>query len=129
MEKDFDSWNKLKKIIDKKSDNLGVNEREIWWMSLGLNIGIEIDGKNNQYERTALVLRKFNKQMTWVLPITSKMKSDKFHYKFIFDKNEYFVVLTQIRTVSTKRFVRKVGTISNDDFKSIIRGVLEFFPQ
>jgi len=29
MQKDFDSWNKFKKITDLKEDNIGVHEREI----------------------------------------------------------------------------------------------------
>lgn len=111
MEKDFDKWNEVKKFTNNKSETFGVHEREIWWMSFGLNVGVEIDGKNQNFERPALVVRKFNREMTWVLPTTLQAKNEKFHEKFSFEKNDYFVVLTQMCTISTKRFLRKIGTM------------------
>jgi len=123
FKKDFDGWNELKKITHGKSDNFGVHEREIWWTSFGVNVGVEIDGKNEMFERPSLILRKFNRQMVWVLPITSRSKNPRFYERFLFNDSENFVVLTQLRTVSTKRFVRKVGMISRDDFERIMERV------
>jgi len=124
--KDFDSWNELKKDTHAKSDNFGIHEREIWWTSFGVNIGVEIDGKNEMFERPSLILRKFNRQMVWALPITSRSKNPRFYEKFLFNGSENFVVLTQLRTVSTKRFVRKVGMISRDDFERIMERVKKY---
>lgn len=116
MGKAFDQWNEVKKFVHAKPDNFGVHEREIWWTSFGVNIGVEIDGKHEGFERPALVLRKFNRQMVWVLPITTQGKDSRFYEKFLFGGKEYFIVLTQPRTVSTKRFVRKIGMMSQGDF-------------
>lgn len=33
-------------------------EREIWWCSLGVNIGFEQDGTNDLFERPVLVIKK-----------------------------------------------------------------------
>lgn len=126
MEKDFDKWNEIKKSIYAKPDNFGVHQREIWWISFGVNIGVEIDGKNKNFERPALVLRKFNRQMVWVLPTTSRGKDARFYEKFLFGDKEYFVVLTQLRTVSTKRFIRKIGMVSEKDFEIISKRVAQF---
>ena len=41
MEKDFDAWNFKKKELDKNKRDLLFKEGEIWWCSLGLNIGEE----------------------------------------------------------------------------------------
>lgn len=128
MEKEFDQWNEIKKYVHTKSDNFGVHEREIWWTSFGINIGVEIDGKHEGFERPALVLKKFNRQMVWVLPITTHGKDARFYEKFLFGDKEYFIVLTQPRTVSTKRFVRKIGMISQSDFARI-RDLLARFLQ
>ena len=68
-------------------------------------------------------LRKFNRQMVWVLPITSRSKNPRFYERFLFNGSENFVVLTQLRTISTKRFVRKVGMISRNDFERIMERV------
>lgn len=49
--KNFDSWNELKKGLENTNRLLDkeffFHEREIWWTSLGLNLGHEQDGKNN----------------------------------------------------------------------------------
>lgn len=126
MEKNFDQWNEIKKAIHAKPDNFGVHEREIWWMSFGVNVGVEIDGKHIRFERPALVLRKFNRQMVWVLPTTTRGKDPRFYEKFLFGGKEYFIVLTQPRTVSTKRFVRKIGMISKSDFGKITERFIRF---
>ena len=126
MEKDFDKWNNLKKSTELKLDNFGVHEREIWWTSFGLNIGVEIDGKNNDFERPALIIRKFNRQMVWVLPTTLQAKDERFHEKFILGNKEYFVAITQLRTISTKRFLRKIDMMSKEDFKRVNQRIIEF---
>ena len=47
MQKDFDKWNSLKKIFEKENRELFAHPREVWWCSLGVNLGAEIDGKND----------------------------------------------------------------------------------
>ena len=126
IQKDFDTWNIFKKKTHSKPEVPGVHEREIWWVSFGINIGVEIDGKHGNFERPALVLKRFNKDMVWVLPTTLQSKNDSFHQQFNFEGKNYFVILTQIRTVSSKRFLRKVGMIPMSDFE-IITGKVSGF--
>jgi len=126
--KDFDSWNNKKKIIDQKeiSEDIFFNEREIWWGSLGLNIGYEQDGKNENFERPLLIIRKFNKGIVWALPLTTIAKDNKFHYKL--KSSGSFVILSQVRLISTKRLLRLVETINENDFNEIIIKVKSLFP-
>ncbi len=126
MKKDFNRWNEEKKLIHEKLDNFGVHEREIWWVSFGVNVGVEIDGKSKGFERPALILRKFNRQMVWVLPTTSHSKNPKFYEKFSYGNNEYYIALTQIRTLSTKRLLRKIGMMEMGDFEKIQRKLVDF---
>jgi len=44
MEKDFDAWNKVKKLTNAEQPRL-YTVREIWWCRIGVNIGTEQDGK------------------------------------------------------------------------------------
>ena len=46
--KNFDAWITRKKKIDTREmqNSLYVKEREVWWVSVGVNVGAEIDGKN-----------------------------------------------------------------------------------
>lgn len=127
MHKDFDRWNKVKKATHSRPDNLGVHERELWWISLGLNVGVETDGKHETFERPVLVVRKFNRQMAWVLPTTTRMGDARFYHPFVFGGGTYTVILTQIRTVSTKRFIRKIGMMEESDFEKIREQCGAFF--
>ena len=49
--KDFDKWNELKKKLHVRQERLLFHEREIWWCSLGVNIGFEENGKNEKTNR------------------------------------------------------------------------------
>jgi mRNA interferase MazF len=126
--KNFDKWNEKKKIIDQKeiSEHTFFNEREIWWGSLGVNIGYEQDGKNEDFERPLLIVKKFNRSIVWVLPLTTIAKDNKFHYKL--KSSGSFVILSQIRLVSTKRFLRLVETINENEFEEIIGKIKGLFP-
>lgn len=126
MEKDFDQWNEKKKTVHRHDDVIGVHERELWWISFGLNVGVEIDGKQTSFERPGIILRKFNNHMLWVVPTTSQQKSSPFYERFIFDNGEYFAALTQLRTISTKRLLRKIGMISAADFGRMQAGIVTF---
>lgn len=126
--KDFDKWNKKKKAIDQKevSGKIFFNEREIWWGSLGLNIGFEQDGKNDDFERPLLIVKKFNRSIVWAVPLTSVAKDNNFHYKL--KSSGSFVILSQIRLVSTKRFLRLIETINENEFKEIIDKIKNLLP-
>lgn len=122
MEKDFDNWNKEKKVVDKKAVNrdLFFYPREIWWCSAGLNVGVEADGKNENFERPMLIIKKINADMIWVLPLTTKEKQNKYHFKLEHAEIKSWVILSQIKTLSTKRLLRKIGSISDSDFAEVV---------
>jgi len=117
----FTNWIKLKIKIHLGSDiNFYFKEREVWWASLGANVGSEIEGKNINFERPVLVLKKFSKDMLWILPLTSKHKETEYHHKSVYNDQEFSVILSQLRTISSKRLLRKVRKISPGEFKIII---------
>mgnify|MGYP001587364781 CR=1 FL=1 len=130
MDKDFDKWNNQKKVFEKEERKFFAHPREIWWCSLGVNLGAEIDGKNDSFERPVLVLSVYNKETMFVLPITSKEKNDEFHYRIFvkikniktgeYEKKPAWVKLTQSRGISNKRLLRKVDLISIDNFNKIM---------
>ncbi len=126
MEKDFDGWNVLKKSIHVERGALNANQRELWWISFGMNVGVEIDGKDESYERPGIVLRRFNREMAWVIPTTSREKNLPFYSRFSYEGKDYWAVLTQVRVVSTKRFLRKVGMISQERFSEMQKKLAEF---
>ncbi len=121
--KDFSDWGDLKSVINQRDDSLiFFREREIWWSSIGLNVGHEQDGKNQNFEWPILILRKFSKNMAWVLPLSSKTNLGIFDYRIHIDNKPYTVLISQIKMMSSKRFLRQVNNISrisNLDFKNI----------
>ena len=127
MEKDFQKWHIRKGELHKRgiSKKIYFHEREIWWCCLGLNIGFEQDGKNNQFERPVLVLKKFNKDIFWALSLTSKDKIGKYYYQFEYKGRKYSIILSQLKLMSSKRLLRKIRTFPQDDFKEIRKLIKE----
>ena len=121
MEKDFDKWNSLKKKINGFEGRAYAYPREIWWCSLGVNVGVEIDGKNDGYERPVIIIKVYNLEAMLVLPITGKEKNDKFHHKIKTNNKIVWVKLTQARVVSNKRLLRKVDILGEEEFVKLLK--------
>lgn len=122
--KDFNLWNESKKQLDSMTGEVFAHPREIWWCSLGLNIGAEVNGKNDNFERPVLVLRVYNTDTMLVLPITTKSKDDKFHYKISLNQDAssvktVYAKLTQLRVISNKRLLRKVNILDKELFEDL----------
>ena len=122
MQKEFDQWNAIKKKVDEKKvdRDLFFYEREVWWCSLGLNVGVESDGKNEHFERPVLIIKKFNSDMIWIVPLTSKERTGDHYQKITHDSGISWVCLSQIKTISTKRLLRKIGMVSELEFSEVL---------
>jgi len=128
MQKDFDNWNKEKKLTDSKE--IGYDffyyPREVWWCSVGVNVGVEADGKNENFERPVLIIKKFNKEMFWGIPLTSNEKTGEFYQKIKHDEGISWASLSQIKTFSTKRLLRKIGMIGEEEFEIVHEKMRKF---
>ncbi|NOY35765.1 MAG: type II toxin-antitoxin system PemK/MazF family toxin [bacterium] len=125
MKKDFDKWNSIKKKLEEVDIKKYIHPREIWWCSLGLNLGAEIDGKNENFERPVIIMKVYNKETMVVLPLTTKQKDDKFHYKIQTEEKTIWAKLTQVRLVSNKRLLRKVDVLNKKSFSSLRQAWLQ----
>lgn len=128
MKKEFDKWNKIKKQTQNKDLPPLFVEREVWSCALGVNVGDEEDGKGENYLRPVLVLRKFNKSIFYGLPVTSKIKTDKFHISINSGKINGSVILSQMRLVDAKRLSHLMGKITGNELKEIRKKLKELFP-
>ncbi|MEK7501588.1 MAG: type II toxin-antitoxin system PemK/MazF family toxin [Patescibacteria group bacterium] len=119
--KDFDKWNNVKKETDAKI--LPVEffflEREIWWASFGVNIGREIDGKNDYFERPILILKKFSDDTLWALPITSDNEKHKYSHKILYRDVKGMILLSQLRFISANRLLQLIRRIDEKEFDII----------
>jgi len=125
MQKSFDSWNERKKSINDLVFSGYFHEREIWWCSLGMNIGDEEDGKNEFFERPVLVIKKFNRDIALIVPLTTKLKDNKYYLNFTHEEIQYAVILSQLRLVSSKRFRRRIRKINQNLFNIIREQIIE----
>ena len=120
MDSQYNNWNEIKIAIEYENIIVGFKERDIFYMSMGKNIGFEQDGKGENFVRPVVIIKGFNKNMFFGIPLSTKMKEGKFYYKFQFQKKDELVeniaLLSQMRLFSTKRLLNKIGVISKEDF-------------
>jgi mRNA interferase MazF len=107
MQKDFEKWNQLKQKIDSTNRQIIYKDRDVWWCSIGINIGHEENGKNDFFTRPILILRKFNKQIFLGAPLTTKCKENKFYFRINFKDKEQSAMLSQIRVFESKRLKKE----------------------
>jgi mRNA interferase MazF len=119
MEKDFDKWNNIKKKLENKNQKFFFKEREIWWMSVGVNIACESCGKGETFRRPVLVLRKLSGNSFIGIPLSSKDKSGTWFCDITINNQKRSVLLYQIRMFSTNRFESRMATLDDNDFEKV----------
>ncbi len=104
MLKDFINWIQYKIFLHEKGSLPPFKEREIWWCSIGVNVGTEQDGKNDKFNRLVLIIKKFNHRQFWGIPLTTKEPKNKYFYFELKIKNKIsYLNLTQMRVFDAQR--------------------------
>jgi mRNA interferase MazF len=125
--KDFEGWNKKKQSIELTCDGPDlVLQGDIWWCSLGVNIGAELDGKNDTFERPVLILKHINRHTVLIAPCTSTSSGYRYLFRIKTYKKEFFINLAQIRVISKKRLFRRVDIIDDNQFLLLQKALIEF---
>lgn len=123
MDEQYNKWNNVKKDIANENRFVGFKNRDIFYMNMGKNVGFEQDGKGDNFVRPVVIVKGFNKDMFFGIPLSTKIKSGKFYYKFKFHKKdeqtENIALLSQMRLYSTKRLLNKIGMIHIKDFQNM----------
>ena len=60
---------------------------------LYINIGVEIDGKNDNFKRPILILKKFSDEIILAVPLTTKKHEGDWYYNFTFNDIEQYIKL------------------------------------
>ena len=113
MKKDFQKWHYKKSRINDIEKRPFFHEREIWWYTLGVNVGFEQDGRGEVFLRPVVIFRKFNNEIFWAIPLTYAKKNTKYYFQFTFDGGDTpsAAVLSQIRLVDARRLSHKLGDL------------------
>ncbi len=115
----FDSWNEEKKKTNEKKYNVFFKERDIFFIKAGKNIGFEQNWKWEKFARPFLIIRKFNNQIFWGIPLSSKEKNGKYYHNFSFKNTTQTAILSQIKLIDSKRIMNKIGMIDNENYSLI----------
>lgn len=112
-------WNKQSKVIFKQGD--------IWWCSLGVNLGEEMFGKGAMFARPVLVFRKFTSNSFLGLPLTKQEKEGSWYVEITIHGKRNWVILNQARVLDKKRFTIRIGSLDNGDFEKVKERFLELY--
>lgn len=115
----FQRWIACKIKIHFCETDIYYKERQIWWVTLGQNVGSEQNGKNEWFERPVLILKKFGYDTFLGVPSSSKIKSDKYHIAYMTEKGMFCVNISQIRVLSYRRLLRLTGLMENQDYERV----------
>ncbi len=124
----FNRWNNLKQDFEHyyRQPKKFPKEGEVWMSALGKNIGFEQNGTGSNFSRPVLVVKKFNNQMFWVVPLSTKQKSLDFYFNYVdSDSNKVAAILAQMKLVSNKRLIRNMYEIHPEYFRIIRRRLRE----
>jgi 8-oxo-dGTP pyrophosphatase MutT (NUDIX family)/mRNA-degrading endonuclease toxin of MazEF toxin-antitoxin module len=122
----FKRWIAVKqKVHENQQYYPKFNEGDVWWVSVGENIGSEIVGKGSVYTRPVLVLRKFSSSMFLGIPLTSKEKGGDWYVEFKNQGETGYAVLVQVRTFSARRLYTRMYQMDEMDFAKIKTAFLE----
>ncbi len=118
--RNFNKWNVKKRLINERDNEPYFKEREVWWCAFGINVGVEIDGKHDNFERPALILKIINDHMGLVVPLTTQQSVFSIDIQIRVKNKLPIAKVSQIRTISSKRLLRKICTIQETDYEQVI---------
>lgn len=126
MRKDFSKWFSLKQSAHEFESKALFHEREIWWCKLGANIGFEIDGGGEDFERPVVIIKKFNLDTCIVIPLTAKSRTDKYYFPIgSVNERDAVAVLSQIRLIDRRRLAEKIETLPKTKFKELLNTIVK----
>ncbi|MDP3955751.1 MAG: type II toxin-antitoxin system PemK/MazF family toxin [bacterium] len=103
-----------------------VMEGEIWWCAVGLNVGLETNGKRNEsgeYVRPVLIVRILGREAVLAVPMSRSCHKGKYFYQINHRGEKQSLSLHQIRCMDTRRLIRRIRKIEKTELISIREAV------
>lgn len=120
MEKDFDGWNELKKRVHGGARRPFYHAREIWWCSVGVNVGNELDGTGERHDRPIVVIRPFNAETFFGVSLIGHHRKGAYYFPIgKVEERDAVANLSQARLYDTKRLIRKITTLDERIFDGL----------
>ena len=125
--KRFPEWSLLKEKLHSVNRVPVIREGEIWWVAIGENVGVEINGKNSVFSRPILVFKKLSRHAFMGIPLTSQFHEGSWYVSFTFQSKKEYAVLAQARVVSVSRLYTKIGEVSDTDYALVLDGFKKLY--
>src|SRR3989338_3071198 len=120
-------WCGLKSDLCGKESKVIFKQGDIWWCSLGMNLGEEVFGKGEKFRRPVLVFRKFTGNSFLGLPITRQEKKGSWYVEITIHGEKRWIMLNQARVLDKKRLTSRIGALDSTDFNKVKSKFLEFY--
>ena len=112
-------WCRVNLLLIESRKEFHFNEGEVWWCSVGLNIGEEEFGKGSSFERPVLVFKKFTKSSFLGLPLTGHKKEGSWYVACSVAGRAGSVMLNQARIFDGARLLNYIARIKDAEFETI----------
>jgi mRNA-degrading endonuclease toxin of MazEF toxin-antitoxin module len=123
---DYNLWNKRKQKLNSQK-RVFFNEGEIWWSSVGLNIGMEINGKNHLYQRPILILKKLGHNTFIGVPLSTSVREGNFYFTIETKGITGQLMFNQIKVMDSKRLLRKISKLNSNKLIEIKNNLKNIF--
>jgi len=104
-----------------------VNEGDIWWSSLGENVGTEINGKGKSFKRPVIIFKKISRKFYFVIPASSQMHAGPWYMPYKDGELEVIACLHQARSIDSRRLLNKQGEMNSTDFINLRQRFQELY--
>lgn len=126
--KRFLEWIGLKEKLDSKISTAPfVSEGEVWWASLGENVGYEINGKSKDFTRPILIFRKLSNGFYFVIPLTTKIHTGTWYVNYKQAGVDITACLHQARSIDYRRLHRRLGELDQLNFLQVQNGFQKLY--
>jgi mRNA-degrading endonuclease toxin of MazEF toxin-antitoxin module len=112
-------WWKINIFLIEDQRKFQFSEGEVWWCSIGLNIGDEEFGKGSTFRRPVLVFKKFSKNSFLGLPLTGCEKMGSWYVPSVIAGKKGSVMLNQARVLDKKRLGSRIAEMTKEDFEAV----------
>lgn len=100
---------------------------EVWWVAIGENVGVEINGKSKYFSRPVLVFQKLGYLGFMGIPLSTQKHTGTWYVNFSFQNKDICAVLSQARVFSASRIYNRLGQVDEEDMKKIQSGFYDLY--
>jgi mRNA interferase MazF len=120
-------WWRASVVISSRPASPTFKEGEVWWCSIGMNIGREIFGKGKDFARPVVIFKKIGSDSFLAIPLTTQIKNGSWYVPIWSGDIECRALLSQVRVLDEKRLINKMGTLNLSHFTELKGKFLEFY--